>query len=490
MHNDPRLRLQIAASNIQALPFPFGPSAPFPLPHALTGRRAPNIIHEGRNSNLWEGVFMRNSKCRPATRLVFVLLFLTVGAAGAWPQAAAQSEKLIEIADQLIPEVVRIRGLQPKGPIEKGIKSRAEIAQFIAQEVDRQYEKSQLRAEGILLQKLGLIPADMDYVAFTLKLLSEQVGGYYVPEKKAFYIAGWLPVDEQKPAMVHELTHALQDQHFDLNGMMERDRKAHNGDRTMAHQAIAEGDATAVMLDYLLQPAGKSFLDLPDLVSFMSVQMALMNEQFAVLKMAPAILKETLLFPYSYGTTFLQQVRSNGQSWAAVNRIYGDMPSSTEQIMHPEKYAGARDNPRQVEIADPSSRLGKDWKVHDRSVLGEFFLYQLLKSQLPDDVARKASAGWGGDQVVLVGDEGAKSYAAFVETVWDNPESAERFYAAMSSWMEKKYPQGRKAGESESGFGVISAGEFSSIRRSGSSVRIIVGLPETLADKVDPRLWR
>jgi hypothetical protein len=428
---------------------------------------------------------MRNFQFRAACFLVIVFLFLTAGAAGARSQAAGQPDKLIEIADQLIPEVARIRGLQPKAAIEKGIKSRAEITRFIEEEVGKHFEKSELRAEGIFLQKLGLIPADMDYYGFTLKLLSEQVGGYYNPEKKAFYIASWLPVEEQKPAMVHELTHALQDQHFDLNGMMESDRKAHNGDRTMAHQAIAEGDATAVMLDYLLQPAGKSFQDLPNLVSFMSAQMALMNDQFEVLKASPAFLKETLIFPYSYGTAFLQQIRSNGQPWAVVNKIYGDLPSSTEQIMHPEKYSGERDNPRQVKMEDPSSRLGKNWKIHDGDVLGEFFLYQLLKSQLPDDVARKASAGWGGDQMVLVGDEGSNSYAAFVETVWDNPESAERFFTAMSSWMEKKYPQGRKVSEAENGFGVISTGEFSSVRRSGSSVRIIIGLPEALADKVD-----
>ena len=417
---------------------------------------------------------------------VFLSLFSRVRLQSCAPGSRTQSEKLIEIANSLIPEVVRIRGLEPKGQIEKGIKSRAEITQFISQEVEKHHEKSQLLTEGILLQKLGLIPADMDYADFTLRLLSEQVGGYYDPEKKAFFIAGWLPIDEQKPAMVHELTHALQDQHFDLNGMMERDRKAKNDDRSMAHQALAEGDATAVMLDYMLQPLGKNFQDLPNLASFMRSQMALMNDQFEVLKKAPAFIKETLIFPYSYGTAFLQHVRANGKSWSAVNRIYGDLPSSTEQIMHPEKYAGERDHPKVVEMEDPSSKLGKGWKLQHRSVLGEFFLYLLLKSQLPDDAARSASTGWGGDQVVLVGDDGNTMHGVFVETVWDDPESADRFYAAMSSWLAKKYPQGRRVGESDQGFGLISAGEYSSIRRNGSRVRFIARPPESLADKVDP----
>jgi hypothetical protein len=429
---------------------------------------------------------MRAFRCWLAGCLALLFFLMAGAAAGARLQAAAQSDKLIEVADSLIPELVRIRGLQPKATITKGIKSRAEISAFLAQEVNKHHEQSQLRTEGILLQKLGLIPADMDYSAFTLSLLAEQVGGYYDPEKKAFFIAGWLPIEEQKPAMVHELTHALQDQYFDLNGMMERDRKAQNDDRSMAHQAIAEGDATAVMLDYMFQPMGKSFLDLPNLVAFMRTQMSLMNDQFEVLKKAPAFLKEMLVFPYSYGTAFLQQLRAHGEPWSAVNKLYADLPSSTEQIMHPDKYAGARDNPVTVDMENPTARLGKGWLVESRNVLGEFFLYLLLKSQLPEDVAQAASGGWGGDQMILVGEAGSNHKAVFVETVWDNQESADRFFTAVSNWLVKRYPQGRKAAESENGFGMISAGEYSAIRRNGIRVRILAGLPESLAEKADP----
>ncbi len=426
---------------------------------------------------------MRILRRRHSWCLVLIsFLFLGTSARAVF-QEVSQSDRLLAVADELMPIVARLRGLEPKAPIQKGIKSRAEISQFITQEVNDHFEKNDLKSEGVLLQKLGLIPSDMDYAGFMIKVLTEQIGGYYDPEKKAFFIAGWLSAEEQKPAMAHELTHALQDQYFDLNGLMMRDRKLHNDDMTLAHEAVAEGDATAVMLDYLLEPAGRTFVQLPDLVFIMRAQLSLMNDQFEVLKSAPDYIKESLVFPYSYGTSFLQKVRAHNEPWSVVDKIYSDLPSSTEQIIHPEKYLGRRDNPKPVEGEDPTPQLGKDWKITYRNVLGEFSLYLLLKLDLSEEVAKSAATGWGGDQVILVEESGSNRAAVFVESVWDDQESANRFYAALSNWLQKKYPQAGKIAESENGFGLVSGGEYRSIRRRGTSVRLIVGLPESYGEK-------
>ena len=402
-------------------------------------------------------------------------------------QEATASEKLIAAAEELVPVVAKLRGLEPKAPIRKGVASRQEITKALNGVVSRQYEKNELRLGGLLLQKLGLIPPDMDYAAFAVKLLTEQVGGYYDPEKKILFIAGWLPVDQQKPVMVHELTHALQDQHFDLAGMMDRDRKSRNDDMVLAHQAFVEGDATAVMLDYLLSPAGKNFLQLPDLAFIMRAQTSLMESQFEVLHSAPEYLKETLVFPYGYGASFLQKVRANDLPWTEVNRIYSDMPASTEQILHPDKYLGERDAPKPVTVSDPTVILGKEWQAAYHNVLGEFSLYLLLKLHLAEEAARNAAAGWGGDRVILMEDSGGKRSAAFADSVWDTQEAADRFYGAMSTWLERRYPKARKTAESDSGFDLIAAGECHSLRRQGATVRLILGLPESYAGKFSRR---
>jgi hypothetical protein len=419
--------------------------------------------------------------------LVLIPFLLPGGIARAVLQEAAQSEKLLAVADELMPIVARLRGLPPKAPIQKGIKSRAEISQFINEQVAADHEKGDFKSEGILLQKFGLIPPEMDYVNFMLKLLSEQVGGYYDPGKKALFIAGWLSADEQKPALVHELTHALQDQYFDLNGMAKRDRKAHNDDAALAHQAIAEGDATAVMLDYLLEPAGRNYLQLPDLVFIMRTQLSLMNNQFEVLKGSPEYIKEILVFPYSYGAAFMQKARAHNEPWSVVDKIYADLPSSSEQIMHPEKYLGQRDNPKPVEVEDPTPQLGKAWKITCKNVMGEFGLYLLLKLQLSEESAKNAAAGWGGDQAILVEENGSNNSAVFFESTWDDKEAADRYYGALANWLQKKYAQGRKTAESENGFAMLSAGEYISIRRRGNNVRLILGLPESYAEKFNDR---
>lgn len=409
--------------------------------------------------------------------------FLLLGSAEAWLQEITPPEKLLAAADELIPVVARLRGLKPKASIQKGVRSREEISQFIKQEVDGHYQKSELKSEGTLLQKLGLIPPGLDYVEFTLKLLTEQIGGYYDSEKKAFFIAGWLPVEEQKPAMVHELTHALQDQYFDLEGMVKRDRKAQNDDTALAHQAIAEGDATAVMLDYLLEPVGKTFTRLPDLVFVMQAQLALANNQYEILKSAPDFIKQTLVFPYSYGAAFMQKVRAHDEPWSVVDKIYSNLPSSTEQIIHPEKYLDQRDDPKPVDVEDPTPRLGKGWRIAYKNVLGEFSLYLLLKLSLTEEAAKRAAAGWGGDQVILAEDSDAKQDAVFAATVWDNQESADRFYEALSTWLQHGHPQARKVESSANRLAIVSGGEYRSIRREGKAVSFIVGLPESYADK-------
>jgi hypothetical protein len=394
-------------------------------------------------------VLMRNIRWRTTWFLVLAPVLCVAGSALARRQEATQPDRLLSAADDLIPIVARLRGLAPKAPIQKGVKSREEISLFLKQEVDDHYQKSDLKNQGILLQKLGLIPSDLDYAAFTLKLLAEQVGGFYDPEKKAFFIAGWLPLDEQKPAMVHELTHAVQDQYFDLNAM------------------------------------GRTFLQLPDLVFVGHAQLDVESSQYDVLRTAPEYVKETLVFPYSYGASFLQRVRANNQPWSVVDKIYADPPASTEQIIHPQKYIGPRDAPKVVEIEDPTPQLGKDWKIAYKNVMGEFSLYLLLKLSLSEEAAKTAASGWGGDRVMLVEEGNSGHSAVFLETAWDDQESADRFYEALSGWLKHRYPQANDVGHSANELGLVSGGEYRSVRRHGTTVRLIVGLPQSYSEKFE-----
>ncbi|MEJ2247363.1 MAG: hypothetical protein P8Y80_15000, partial [Acidobacteriota bacterium] len=225
----------------------------------------------------------------------FLSLFLTAGLCGVFPaftQETVEVDQLEEAADEVIQRVEKLRGLEFTAPVRKGVKTREEISSYLREQIQEEYSREELEREGRLLSKLGLIPSTLDYVEFVLELLAEQVGGFYDQEKKIFYIASWLPVEEQKPVMVHELTHALQDQYFDIEKILDEDHAIENDDRVMAHQALLEGDGMVVMVQYTLDPMGRHFSELPDLAFVMQAMMSTMQDQFSVLSDAPVYIQQ------------------------------------------------------------------------------------------------------------------------------------------------------------------------------------------------------
>jgi hypothetical protein len=407
---------------------------------------------------------------------------ITLGGAALALVQETDSSELLKTADEMIGITARLRGLQPKAPISRGIKTRAEISQYLNEQVRANYNEGELQAEGNMLRVLGLIPAGIDYKAFVLKLYTEQVGGCYDPEKKMFFIASWLSAAEQKPVMVHELTHALQDQYFDLNKMLKEERQLDNDDRALASQALREGDGMSVMLNYLLEPAKRNFSQLPDLSFVMQSQRAIMQSQFPVFESAPAYIQETLLFPYGYGTAFLQKTWLQNPSWEAVNKIYSNPPSSTEQIIHPEKYFGTRDEPQAVSAENFAAKL-PSWKIAYKNVLGEFQLTLLLSLHVTEERAKRSAAGWDGDQVLLLENAAGKN-AVLVNTVWDGIEEADEFFQAMEVWFQQGFPKARKSGEPGTGFSLIQDGNVNSLRQEGTNVRFAIGLPEAEYSKL------
>jgi hypothetical protein len=417
-------------------------------------------------------------------RWVLYLAAIVGFGGSAWAQVQETSPAdLLKTADAMLQAAARIRGLEPKSPIARGIKTRTEIAQYLNEQVQENYSEGELQQEGKLLRKLGLIPASVDYRELVLKLYSEQIAGFYDADRKTFYIASWISAAEQKPVMVHELAHALQDQHFGVMRILKEDRGMKNDDRTMAHQALFEGDATVVMLNYELEPVKRTFSQLPDLAFAMRTLMASMQSQFPVFKAAPVFLQETMFFPYSSGAAFLQKAWAQNPSWESVNKIFSDLPSSTEQILHPEKYFLSRDEPKPASAEDLAARLGSDWKVVYKNVLGEFSLSVLLNLHLSEERAKRSAAGWGGDQILLLESIAGKD-AVLVNTVWDTDGEAEEFFQAMQSWFQQKYPNTPKSDETASGFSLLQDKEIHTLRHEGASVRFVIGMPESDAQKL------
>jgi hypothetical protein len=413
-------------------------------------------------------------------KLFFILCLII-----AIPAAAQQVDEsqILRALDELIGTTARVRGLEPKGPIQRGIKSREEITGYINRKISEDNNPERIQLEEKMLKKIGLLPEKSNYQELVVNLLTEQVQGFYDPEERMLFIASWLPMSDQEPVMMHEITHALQDQHFDLQTRFRANRKSDNDDYLLAQQALFEGDATLTMLQFTIEPFKRHFSELPDLAFIMETQMEAEMSKSPVLLNTPRFLRESLIFPYGHGASFLQGIWRQNPSWDAVNKIYSDPPVSTEQIMHPEKYYGVRDNPKPVDASAKASVLGTEWKIPYKSVLGEFALGQLLELHMNKDRAKRAAMGWGGDEVLLL-ENGRDQHAVWIETEWDTDDAAGKFFDAMDEWFRLRYSKASRRANPK-GFSLIQSGEYNALSRDGTGVRIILGIPEPDSRKLD-----
>ena len=350
------------------------------------------------------------------------------GAQVSAPQGAVNSkaESVAATLDEVLRETSEIRGLSVLRPVKSGAQSRAEIERMLLRRLEEDQRAEQARAGELAAKKFGLLPEDFRLRPFLVALLTEQILGYYDPRTQHFYLADWIEVDGQRPVMAHELTHALQDQHFDLR----RFEKWPDGDADaeLAAHALVEGDASLAMMLYVMRDFKRA-----------AGMLRSASASSPQLERAPRAIRESLAFPYDKGLEWATQVYRRG-GWAAVSAAYKELPRSTEQILHVEKYL-AREAPVIVGLADISSLLGPGWRRLDSDVSGEWGYYLVLDQFLKDDKrSRAAAAGWGGDRYALY--EHARTGATVLVhlSIWDTEQDAEEFFDAYVERTGRRYP--------------------------------------------------
>ncbi|OQA17110.1 MAG: hypothetical protein BWY64_02261 [bacterium ADurb.Bin363] len=347
----------------------------------------------------------------------------------------ASPQELYRLADQLMASVSKIRGLNFKTQIKKKVTNKDTVRKMLLKDIQKPEIMTKLDGEGKMFIKLGLLPKNFDYKGFLVEIYVEQMAGFYVPEDKTIYIADWMSMDLQPPILSHELTHALQDQYIDLKSYLKSDYA--NSDLNMSHTSVIEGEATLVMLEYMMKNYGFSIYDLPNF-SMVQIQDLMPHQEASkLLASAPPIISETMTFPYLYGTDFLMRfVRTYG--WKQVATLYSDKPLSTEQIIHPEKYMSQqKDLPVTINIKDVETILGKGWRKINTDVLGEYIIYLLLKQLTTKDFAIIASQGWGGDQIQCF--QNGSDTLILMMSSWDTEKDGREFFNAYSHAVINKY---------------------------------------------------
>ena len=392
--------------------------------------------------------------------------------------AAARNTAFTAATEEVLKETSQIRELAILRPVQSSAQSRAQIEQMILRNMDRNTKPAEMHAAEVTLKKLGLAPVDFQFRRLVVRLLTEQVAGYYDPRKQQFHLADWIDVDAQKPIMAHELTHALQDQHFNLR----RFENWPNGDSDaqLAAHALIEGDATLAMSQYVMKNPLRALGFLKSMA-----QTGMTSEE---LDKAPRALRETLLFPYQEGMTWVRVVHQYG-GWSHVSKAFTNLPQSTEQILHPEKYF-VNEAPVKVSLPDIRSSLGQGWRRIESDVNGEWGLYLILDHFLkssPD--SKRAAAGWGGDRYAVY--ENQRGQVVYVSvSAWDAEKDAREFFDAYVKRMRLRYAAAKASTHTATIWSARTAEGNLSIEIRGKRIVVIEGLPQsTPSRRILRSLW-
>jgi hypothetical protein len=339
------------------------------------------------------------------------------------PSAAPSGEPTAAdpIYDEIEQEVVALRGLEPKSNVKRVTLDEAQLGAEMEQLYHEETPPELVAANERFYKALDLLPADASLEDLTIEMLSGGVAGYYRDDQKTLYVvsrSGDVGPNE-KITFAHEFDHALQDQHYTI--FKDQEGVTNRSDWLLARQAVYEGDASLLMTLWASENLS------PEEFQEMLTQ-SLNDPSSAMLERMPAILRETLLYPYTTGLAFAQGQYISGGGWDGVDALYAKVPETTEQILHPDKYQ-AGEGPVAIEFPDDfADRIGPAWEVALNDTFGEFQTGVWLRDADAAN-ATDAAAGWGGDRVVVL-NGGGDAWAVLLATEWDTAADAEEFEAS------------------------------------------------------------
>jgi uncharacterized protein DUF955 len=386
----------------------------------------------------------------------------------------------------LYQQLAALKGMASPGPPPPVLlRSRGENRRFIEQEINRRYSPAILEAERKSMIAWGVLPPGYDLRRLFLDLLEEQVSAYYDPRAKVMVVGDWLPAEQQRAALMHELVHALQDREIPLDSFIAPDPG--HGDRLLARQSLIEGEAVALSFDLMLKPQGMDISRLTDLS--MAQGQIVTSAGGPVIAKAPKFLRDLLLLPYVEGLSFSYQFRKR-RPWSDMSRVYRDPPRSTTQILHPEKYFDAREDPLPVAIPDLSRLLPGHRLVADDD-LGEFALGTVLALHLGDAEGLRAAVGWRGDRYRIWEDQ-AGAFVIAYRVITADEQVATALAARLQASVEKRRPA--LAGKAAVGPGGIvtwvDAERISAVERRGTSIVLLDNVPARGLERARDAVWR
>ena len=394
------------------------------------------------------------------------------------PAAAQTPDKgdLFSQIDGIVAKLGDISGLEPRAKIRHEQISREYMKDFLERRIREEVKPREIEAEEAVLKKLGFAPPDFDLKKTTIDLLTEQAAAFYDFHKKKLFVVDSSDGIAERSALVHELAHALADQHFHLARFIGRANQ--NDDSALARMAVMEGQATWLMSEYLARQSGKSLENSPELVKLMSDMNGASSGQFPVFDRAPRYLQETLLFPYTQGMLFQQAlVAKMGKS--AFAEVFLRPPETTQQILHPERYF---EHAKRVRLPLPAFPSERNYRAFTDGELGELDNSILLRQYASDRDAEAVAPEWrGGTFRLFARKHRATDWRQMVlvyVSEWSGPAQAQKYFELYQKVLAGKWKTfdvtsrsaAAVAGRGDDGYWVL--------RLDGARVTSLEGLPE------------
>jgi hypothetical protein len=389
-------------------------------------------------------------------------------------QDAKPAESEAAVRKELESAVEQLHLLKFKQPIQYRTMKTGDFKEFMQKKINEVYTKEDLDMYSRAMALLGLVPDGTDISKVILGLYNEQVAAFYDQHKGELYTFSDFSLSENLDRMLlsHEMTHALQDQNFNLKKFPLEVKD--NDDLTLSTSALIEGDATLLMTLWYMQHAMQN-LDISSL--FKDLGSMFSQTSADQLAAAPAYFQQTLLFPYQQGNEFVMALYTEG-GYGAINKAFEKPPVSTEQILHPQKFT-KREDP--VEVKLPELKI-TGWKPAFANVLGELGTRILLEQNVTKFEASRAAEGWGGDRYEVFKD-GTGKLALLWVTVWDTETDAREFQEAFDDAAHKRTGQTNiKHAADGSGWMQYGSDAFQvALRKNSSQVTIALGPKESVA---------
>jgi hypothetical protein len=349
------------------------------------------------------------------------------------------------------------------------------LRQFLTKRIKKKLKPQQIYADELSLKMFGLVPPDFDLRGSTINLLTEQAAAFYDYDKKKLFLLDGSSGISETTTLAHELSHALADQHFNLEKFIEDTPS--NDDENLAHTAVVEGQASWLMLAYDLKEAGQSPMPTAEMLGTVGKSSENGMADYPVLKDSPLYIQQSLLFPYTQGILFFDAVykKMGREAFAAV---FQNPPTDSAEVIHPDRYFSHR----KAAVPElPKLSLTEKAKDLTEGSLGEFDHMMLLRQYVDEHTSGILPPHLRGGRFKILEIGHKRTPLLEYASEWDEEEQAKTFFTMYQKVLKAKWKHCNVAVTDETRFAGHGDNGYFSVRLSGRDLLSVEGL-ENLSD--------